>query len=80
MPYAKVDVDSEMLAIALYNYKEEVLCNYKGMAALAYTFKTKPNTLYLYHGASKQYKNGKEVEERPLYYMKTRRYLLFFYA
>ena len=72
VPYAKVDVDSEMLAIALYNYKEEVLCNYKGMAALAYTFKTKPNTLYLYHGASKQYKNGKEVEERPLYYMKTK--------
>ncbi len=72
LPYGKIDVDSEMLAMALYKSGDEVLCNYKGAAALAYTFMSKPNTLYLYHGASKQFKTGKEVEERPLFYMTTK--------
>lgn len=72
LPFMKLDVDSEMLAMALYKNGTDVLNSYKGGAALAYTFKSRPNSLYLYHGASKTTKNGKEVEERPLFYMETK--------
>lgn len=44
-----------------------VLEEYVGSAALAFTFKSNPRALYLYHGSSKERKDGELVLERPLY-------------
>ena len=66
------NVDSKLLGTLLYTEGEEVLKNYKGFAALAYTKLDENNTLYLYHGSSKNYKNGNSVEERPLYFLETK--------
>lgn len=72
LDFAKMNVDTMMLGTALYKNDATVLENYKGAAALAITYKTKPNTLYLYHGSSKEYKHSKPVEERPLCYLETK--------
>lgn len=66
------DVDTRMLGTALYYNNEKVLENYKGAAALAYTYKSKPGILYLFHGESKEYKTMKASEERPLFYLETK--------
>ena len=65
-------VDTEMLANAFYYNGTQVLENYKGAAALAYTYKSKPNALYLYHGSSATLKDKAPEEERPLFYMETK--------
>lgn len=65
------DVDSHLLYAIIEKNGLEVLNQYKGFAALAYTFKNDPNVLYLYHGASKNTKAGDLVEERPLCYLET---------
>lgn len=51
----------------------DVLSHYVGAAALAWVYNSSPNTLFLYHGKSKKYKNSAAtpVEERPLYYWDT---------
>lgn len=65
-------VDSQMLATVLYRKgPKAALESYKGAAALAYTLKSKPNTLYLYHGKAQEYKSVAAAEERPLYYLST---------
>lgn len=65
------NVDTLLLGTLLYTEGHDVLNHYKGAAALAYTYKSEPNVLYLYHGTSKDYKNGALLEERPLFYMET---------
>lgn len=65
------NVDSKLLGTLLYTEGSEVLACYKGYAALAYTALDEPNTLFLFHGESKEYKDGSILEERPLYYMET---------
>lgn len=72
LPWVEMKVDTVMLATALYHNGSKVLENYKGAAALAYTLKSKPNSLYLYHGKSKNYKNSQEIEERPLHFMEAK--------
>ena len=51
----------------------KVLNEYKGGAALLWTKLSEPNSLYIYHGASKvsSAENAEEKEERPLFYMQT---------
>ena len=66
------NVDSKLLGTLLYTEGEKVLENYKGFAALAYTKLDEEDTLYLYHGSSKNYKTGNSVEERPLYFLETK--------
>lgn len=74
--YRKIEsefsVDSQALGTILMEDGTDVLEDYTGAAALAYTFKSDPGTLYIYHGQSKEYKNGILIEERPLYFMDTK--------
>lgn len=65
-------VDSKVLGTALNRNGVSVLEEYTGAAALAYTYKSKPDVLYLYHGKSKEYKHAQAIEERPLWFMKTK--------
>lgn len=64
-------VDSHGFYALLQKEGYKVLGEYVGKAALAFTYRKDPNTLYLYHGASKDTKGGTLWEERPLYYMET---------
>lgn len=72
LPWKDMTVDTIMLGTALYRNDNTVLENYKGAAALAFTYRSRPNTLYLYHGSSRDKKDGVQFEERPLFYMETR--------
>lgn len=65
------NVDSKLLGTLLYTEGHDVLNHYRGYAALAYTYLNEPNTLYLFHGTSKNYKTSPLFEERPLYYLET---------
>lgn len=65
------NVDSRLLGTLLYTEGSDVLTKYKGAAALAYTYIDDLDTLYLYHGLSRDYKHGQPLEERPLYIMET---------
>lgn len=71
-------VDSHALYQIIYKNGTDVLNKYKGYAALAFTY-TKDNldNLYLYHGASKTYLNGKVEEERPLFILELSNGLYF---
>lgn len=64
-------VDSHLLGSLYFTEGHDVLSHYRGAAALAFTYLSSPNTLYLYHGSSKDYKTGPMVEERPLFFMET---------
>lgn len=63
------EVDSQALGTLLDNEGSSVLKEYKGFAALAYTYPKEENTLYLYHGASKDYEYSPIKEERPLFFI-----------
>lgn len=63
--------DSEMLGHILDTKGTDVLKVYKGAAALAYSFLDKPNSICLFHGKSRDKKDGTVSEERPLYYLVT---------
>jgi len=67
-----IRVDSLALACLLHQEGEKVLSEYKGAAALLYYKVDSPDSLFVYHGASKKKPDGEEEEERPLYYMKTK--------
>lgn len=68
--YQKIDVDTIMLGEAIFaNNIKDVLEFYKGTVAMVLNYQSKKNTIYLYHGASKQYKMGVVEEERPLFYL-----------
>lgn len=62
-------VDSLALANLLYRKGPKILEEYKGTAALLMHRLSQPNILHAYHGASKEYQNGVEYEERPLFYL-----------
>lgn len=72
LPYSEISVDTKMLGLALHRNGPSVLENYKGAAALAITYNSKPNHLYLYHGSSLTTKGKPLEEERPLFFMETR--------
>lgn len=63
-------IDSEILGEILYKTKSfDVLGEYIGMAALAWTWLDEPNKLYLWSGASKHTQGSyvkTEIEERPM--------------
>lgn len=61
------DVDSQALYHMIDKVGYEVLNEYKGYAALTFTRLSEPNTLYIYHGASRTIKEGTIFEERPMY-------------
>lgn len=65
-------VDSKVLGTILDENGFKVLEDYTGYAALAFTYKSKPNVLYLYHGKSREYKHGQVMEERPLWCLETK--------
>lgn len=65
-------VDSQVLGTLLDREGPEILEEYIGAAALAYTYKNEPDKLYLYHGQSKEFKHGIALEERPLYFVETK--------
>ena len=70
--YSNIKVDSLGLTHLINkNGFKTVLESYRGNAALLMTFLSQPNSLYIYHGASKLKKNGDLTEERPLYFMET---------
>ncbi len=70
--YDKVDVDSEALGLLIQQEGFSILSEYRGYAALLFSFYNQPDTLYVYHGSSKLYKHALEAtEERPMFYMKT---------
>lgn len=71
-------VDSQALLTLIEQEGFQVLNEYKGYAALAFTWPDDPNTLYLYHGRAKTYKTATDAtEERPLYYMETKEGIYF---
>lgn len=62
-------IDSEILLECVYKRGFKVLEKYEGAAALAMYNTKKPNTIYLYHGASPKVHGGSvPIEERPLFY------------
>jgi predicted glutamine amidotransferase len=63
-------VDSQMLGAAIEKVGFKVLEEYEGYAALAMTFKDDSESLYLYHGASREKEGGDLWEERPLFFLK----------
>jgi hypothetical protein len=65
------DLDSVMLGTLLYTEGHDVLCHYKGSAALAYTHLDDMDTLHLFHGESKKFTHSQSFEERPLFFMET---------
>lgn len=69
IPHTTIHVDSKALAELLNQEGYKILEEYKGFAAIMAHDLHKPNILYVYHGASKNYTGGAEVEERPLFYL-----------
>lgn len=69
--HTNIHVDSIGLAHIIEQDGFSVLNDYGGYAALTMVFKDDPLSFYLYHGASKETKDGDLYEERPLWYLKT---------
>jgi len=65
-------VDSQKLAKIILEKGYSVLNDYKGTAALLFSFSDDPNALYVFKGASLDKVTDKEVStERPLFYIET---------
>jgi len=65
-------VDSKALYTIIERHGFDVLNEYKGYAALLWSRKNEPNSLYVYHGASRKDRTSEEIwEERPMYYLRT---------
>lgn len=64
-----IKVDSHLLGILIDKVGvKTILEEYVGYAALAWMYTNDKTTVYLYHGASKEYKTGIQIpEERPLF-------------
>jgi hypothetical protein len=72
--FADWDVDSQGLGMMIDSIGLDVLELYEGYAALLWTVKGEPNTLYVYHGKYCQYATDEEkdaYEERPMYFLQT---------
>lgn len=68
--HSKIHSDSLALTVLLDKVGYSVLNEYKGYAALVFTKPAEPNTMYVYHGASKDTANGTRWEERPMFFLK----------
>lgn len=69
---SEAPVDSMGLARIIEQEKNfSVLEKYTGYAAIASTFMDKSESLYLFHGASKEYSHSPCLEERPLFTLET---------
>ena len=73
----KIYVDSIGLAAIIQKNGFDVLNNYIGYAALTMVFMDDPESLYLYHGASREKKDETVWEERPLFTLKTKEGLYY---
>lgn len=70
--HTHIHVDSIGLASIIEKENNfNVLDKYEGYAALAMTWMEDPNSLYLFHGASKEYSAQPVYEERPLFTLDT---------
>lgn len=68
----QIHVDSKALGVLIDKVGYKILEQYRGFAALMIHKLNEPNTLYIYHGASKNKADDVNTwEERPLYYLKT---------
>lgn len=65
-------VDSNGLAFLIARHGYKILNEYEGYAALLMTRISEPNSIWIYHGSSKNTSAGQPVEERPLFTMQTR--------
>lgn len=67
-----INVDSELLGHMIMSKGfKDALESYKGFAAIMCHDLEERGSLYIYHGASKNYDKGDAYEERPLFYMTT---------
>lgn len=69
--HTKIHVDSLALGCLLDKEGSKILEEYEGKAAIVMHYLNEPDASWVYHGASKIAPDGEEVEERPLYYLKT---------
>lgn len=70
---ANAIVDSHRLYMLIEKMgPKKILDEYKGKAALVWSKSDEPDTVYIYHGASKETAKGDLLEERPMYYMETK--------
>lgn len=69
---SKIFVDSLALGCIMLKVGPSVLNEYKGAAALLMHRTAEKGVLYVYHGASRETKDGVEIEERPLYWLQTK--------
>lgn len=69
-----IHVDSKALGVLYDKVGPSILTEYRGYAALLIHDLKDPESLYVYHGGSKQfdYPTAPVLEERPLFYMETR--------
>ena len=73
-----LNIDSKALGYLLNTVGTSILEEYKGSAALLWTNPLKPNSLWVYHGASLRSRSDSTMtEERPLYYLKAEEGLYF---
>lgn len=70
--HTMMHVDSLGLGHILAKGETGVLSEYKGYAALLMHRLKEKNALYVYHGSSRDTKDGAETEERPLFYLETK--------
>jgi hypothetical protein len=70
--------DSRVFGALLVKIGPKILEEYKGYAAIALHKLDEPGSLYLFHGASKEFSTDKQLkEERPLFYMKAKEGVFF---
>lgn len=69
VPFVYGDVDSKFIFTVIQKTKSyDILSRYEGAAALVMAYEEEPNTLYVFKGASREYRTSKELsDERPLY-------------
>lgn len=73
-----IGVDSKALYTIIERHGLEVLNEYKGFAALLWTRKNDPNSLFVYHGASRKDRITETLwEERPMNFLRTAEGLYF---
>lgn len=76
--HSKIYVDSLALAHLIKKIGWKVLDQYVGFAANMWYFENEPDTLYVYHGASRtKYADEVSYEERPLFYLETKNGVYF---
>ena len=63
----KIEVDSQGLGYLIHKVGWSILNEYRGYAAIMCHFTDDPDSMYVYHGASRSYNYGPLVEERPLH-------------